>query len=164
MYVLCPYKNDLSTISRKDIESISMDCEAIKERNLSTLRLLLEKYNIKESVEDLLNYFSSVYIHKDFKQKRVRLLGIKEDYIVDNDGEKHKTGKKKTVQLYVLSRRMIQSLPETTVYEISRDLSVISLYFEELKLIKKIETTENLFDNIVSMNSLTPEEFAKMQE
>lgn len=141
-----------------------MDCEKIEERNLRVLKDLFEKYNIKETVEDLLNHFTSVYIHKDFKQKRVRLLGIKEDYIIDNEGEKHKTGKKKTVQLYVLSRRMIQSLPETTVFEISRDLSLISFYFEELKFIKKLEFAEKAFDNFVAMNTLTSEELAKMQE
>lgn len=141
-----------------------MDCGKIEERNLRVLRDLLEKYNIKETVEDLLYHFTSVYIHKDFKQKRVRLLGIKKDYIIDNDGVKHKTGKKKTVQLYVLSRRMIQSLPENTVLEISRDLSVISIYFEELKLLKKLETAENLFDNAVAMNSLASEELAKMHD
>ena len=141
-----------------------MDCEKIKERNLNTLEFLIEKYNIKVSINELLDFYTSVYIHKDFKQKRVRLLGIKEDYIIDNEGQKHKSKKKKTVQLYVLSKRMIQSLPETTVYEISRDLSVISIYFEELKLIKKLETAENLFDNAVAINSLSPEELAKMQE
>ena len=60
-----------------------MDCEKIKERNLKVLEELFEKYKIKESVEDLLDYFSSVYLHKDFKQKRIRLLGIKEEYKTD---------------------------------------------------------------------------------
>ena len=141
-----------------------MDCEKIKERNERELQALLDKYNIKVELDELLDYYTSVYIHKDFKQKRVRLLGIKEEYVVDNDGRKHRTGKKKTVQLYVLSKRMIQTLPEDSVFAISRDLSLISVYFEQLKLIKKIELSENTFDTLVAMNSIDSTEFAKMKE
>ncbi len=141
-----------------------MDCEKIKERNLKVLEELFEKYKIKESVEDLLDYFSSVYLHKDFKQKRIRLLGIKEEYKTDERGEKYKTGKKKTVQLYVLSKRMIQSLPENTVFEISRELSIIAFNFEELKHIRKLEFAERMFNTIIVMNTITEEELLFMQK
>lgn len=141
-----------------------MNCEKIKARNTKTLEELLNKYSIKESLEELLNFFNSVYIHKDYKQKRVRLLGIKEEYIVDSEGHKHKTGKKKTVQLYVLSKRMIQTLPQDSVFEISNDLSLISIYFDQLKLIKKLEFSEKAFDSVRSINTLSSEEFERMHD
>jgi hypothetical protein len=141
-----------------------MDCDKIIARNKNTLLNLIRKYNIKLSLDELLDYYTSVYIHKDFKQKRVRLLGIKEEYIVDNEGRKHKTGKKKTVQLYVLSKRMIQTLPHDSVFEISRDISLFSFSFEQLKLIRKIKLTENTFEIFVTTNSINSEEYNKMQE
>jgi hypothetical protein len=141
-----------------------MDCDKIKERNENALLDLIGKYNIKLSLDELLDFYTSVYIHKDFKQKRIRLLGIKEEYVVDNEGRKHKTGKKKTVQLYVLSKRMIQTLPQDSVFEISRDLSLFSFYFEQLKLIRKLEFTENAFETFVNINSINSEEYHKMQE
>jgi len=141
-----------------------MDCEKIRKRNSETIKELLEKYNIKETLDDLLNYFTSVYTHKDFKQKRVRLLGIKEEYIKDNNGESHSTGKKKTVQLYVLSKRMIQTLPENTVYEISQDLATIAIYFEQLKLLRKIELIENEFETFIHWHKLTIEDYKRMKD
>ena len=76
-----------------------MDCEKIKERNKEILRKIIKKYKLKESLENLLSSYTSVYVHKDFKQQRIRFLGLKR--VTDKRGRKVK----KTVQLYMLSKK-----------------------------------------------------------
>ena len=59
---------------------------------------------------------------------------------------------------------MIQSLPENTVFEISRELSIIAFNFEELKHIRKLEFAERMFNTIIVMNTITEEELLFMQK
>jgi len=138
-----------------------MNCEEIKQRNREKIEELIDTYNIKEKFEDLIKYYTSVYIHKDFKQRRMRLLGIKDDLIAEN---KRGATRKRTVQLYVLSKRMIQSLPKDSVFNISYDLSLFAHYFNELKLIYKLEQAETKLKDIVSINMLTENNYEQLKQ
>jgi hypothetical protein len=57
---------------------------------------------------------------------------------------------------------MIQTLPEDTVFDISRDLALFSHYFNELKLIDKLEYAENQTEHIIGMNTLNSDEYILM--
>ncbi len=135
-----------------------MNCKEIKKRNKKVLQEMIHKYNIEENLEDLISLYTTVYIHKDYKQKRVRLLGIKT--CKDKKTEKPI---KKTLQLYVLSKRMIFSLPEIDVRQISYDLSLFAHSFSQLKLIQKIEIAENSFEEIIFSNALSEKEIETMK-
>lgn len=133
-----------------------MDTEMIKKRNIEELKQLIEKYNIKETLDELMNFYQSIYVHFDLKLKRTRLLGSKEEYIII-DGEKERTGKKKTVQLYVVSKRMYQTLPIESLYEIDVDLKKFVLSFNELKAIKTLDFHEKLLTEGIGANADTIE-------
>jgi hypothetical protein len=124
-----------------------MDTEVIKKRNIEELKALIEKYSIKEDLEEIMSFYQSIYLHSDPKLKRTRLIGSKEDYIIDNSGEKQRTGKKKTVQLYVISKSMYNNLPKDSLLEIHHDLSIFVLFFNELKSIKELEFNEYLYES-----------------
>ena len=124
-----------------------MDTDLIKTRNIEELESLIAKYNIKETLADLKDSYKNIYTHTDPKLKRTRLLGVKEDYVVI-DGEKVKTGKKKTVQLYVVSKRMYETLPIESLYEIDVDLQKFVIYFNELKMIKSLEFNESILPEL----------------
>jgi hypothetical protein len=141
-----------------------MDIDKIEEASKRRLEELIEKYSIKEPLEEIINHYTSVYIHKDFKQKRIRLLGIKEEYIVDNEDKKHKTNKKKTVQLYVLSKRMIQTLPESSVFEISRELSEFAYCFTILNQILKVKYLNREKLNIINLNAMSEEDYLLLKQ
>ena len=123
-----------------------MDTEVIKRRNIEELERLRNKYEIKEDLNELMNFYQSIYLHHDNKLKRTRLLGSKLDYVIGNDGQKHKTGKKKTVQLYVISKSMYKSTPEDNLLEILYDLNEFVLLFNQLKDIKDLEELEHLYE------------------
>jgi len=141
-----------------------MDIEKLEKTAKSKLEELIKKYNIKETLSELIYHYSSVYIHKDYKQKRIRLLGIKEDYVVDKNGDKHRTGKKKTVQLYVLSKRMIQTLPKDSVFEISRDLSEFAYHFTVLNQIEKLKSIVGTKSFVTGLNSMNTTEYERLKE
>lgn len=131
-----------------------MNIKKLEAEATTKLTSLIKKYNIKEDFENLIFFYSSVYIHKDFKQKRIRLLGIKE-YTDQDTGKKIK----KTVQLYVLSKRMIQTLPEENVFEISRELSEFVYYFTLIKHIEKLQKLEEIKGMSINFNSMNLDDY-----
>ena len=141
-----------------------MDIEKIEEEAKQKLIELFKKYNIKETLEDLIEYYSSIYVHKDFKQKRYRLLGIKAIYSKDEKEGKIKNYKKKTVQLYVLSKRMIQTLPEDSVYEISKELAEITYYFSVLKKILDLKFTVEQKNTQIMLNSINIKDYSYLKK
>ena len=140
-----------------------MDIEKLENEAETLLKGLIEKYSIKEKYTELIYHYSSVYIHKDYKQKRIRLLGIKEEYIIDDNGDMQRIGKKKTVQLYVLSKRMIQTLPKDAVFDISRDLSVFTYQFTLLKQIEKLKATISMESILVPGNAMSIEDYERLK-
>lgn len=131
-----------------------VNAEELEKEATSKLAGIIDKYNINETLEDLMFFYSSVYIHKDYKQKRIRLLGIKE-YTDQKTGKKVK----KTVQLYVLSKRMIQTLPEENVFEISNEMSDFVYYFTLLKQIEKLRKLMETKDIAITFNSMSEDEY-----
>jgi len=140
-----------------------MDIEKLEKEAETLLKELIQKYSIKEKYTELIYHYSSVYIHKDYKQKRIRLLGIKEEYIIDDNGDMHRIGKKKTVQLYVLSKRMIQTLPKDAVFDISRDLSIFAYQFTLLKQIEKLKATVAMESVLVPGNAMSLEDYERLK-
>ena len=129
-----------------------MNTEEIKERNRLEIESILKKHKIDEDVDTLLEMYTSVYTTFDKRHERFRLMGVKEEYEVAEykDGDRivrekiPGTEKQKRVQLYVLSKRMLNSLSQEILSEIKRDLTLLASDFKQYKLLEEAEMIERM--------------------
>jgi hypothetical protein len=129
-----------------------LSIEAIKKRNLKLLENLLNEYNIKLSINDLIDS-ESIYITRDYEKdkiedikviKRIRLMCTIKiyDYYKDNLGNEHKLFiKTKKQQLYTINNKMLKKLNEED--NLSKEVNQLNFI---VNLIKELQYVNNIIE------------------
>jgi hypothetical protein len=125
-----------------------MNTEEIKQRNLLDLQLIITRYKLKYTLEDILS-FQSVFI--DFKEDwafRVFATSVKLEAFEDFDdneniiasGEKLKQSK---YNLFNFLKKMVSRSYQEEIYAVREDFICFVIAWNQLRLIRDLEHTEN---------------------
>jgi hypothetical protein len=123
-------------------------------RNVDYIRAFIVKYNIEYSFEDLMS-MATIYINFDQWTFRVyaNLVEQGSDDHLNEDGKVQKNNIKiKKVNFYFYSKRKIdKEFLHKYVLEKREDFIKFVYYYDQLKLIKQLETLENNAGNAKSL-------------
>lgn len=124
-----------------------MDINELEKRNEKYINMLINKYNIEFTYEELINDFKSIFVHTDFDLCRLRLMGVQKiyDYLEDSN-EKIETNKTKRVQIYVLKKRDFEKLKDTELQNEMENLNFIVNMVRETQSILNIKNHERGFE------------------
>jgi len=122
-----------------------MDTNVLENRNREYINLLIDKYKIEFTYDQLIYDFKSIYTHTDFDLKRLRLMGVQRMYEIVGD-EKVDTNKTKRVQIYVLKKREFEELEEAELQHEIDNLNLIVNLIRETQSILEIEQHEAAFE------------------
>lgn len=124
-----------------------MDINELEKRNEEYINMLINKYNIEFTYEQLINDFKSIFVHIDFELSRLRLMGVQKIYdYVENSNEKIETNKTKRVQIYVLKKRDFEKLGESELQNEMESLNLIVNMVRETQSILNIKNHEKGFE------------------
>ncbi|MDP3586431.1 MAG: hypothetical protein Q8R58_00080 [Sulfuricurvum sp.] len=126
-----------------------MTIEDIKERNTKILNHLIEKYKIKFSVDELINNFRTIYLHKvDSEMSEIRVQGAQTLYnTYEQNGEIHRIASKKTLNtaIFTLRKKAIIIYNQEDRLEIVHAMNTFVRVIHEMHLINDLETFESEF-------------------
>lgn len=131
---------------------IMIDVNHIIERNHKELSRLLSIYEIKYSIDHLVNKMKTIYVNVDKESQRLRLLGVEKQFYIDTDfdsetgitytAEKEIKDTVKKAQIYVMKKRDYEKIEDGDKNRIMRELDIIVNLISELQTIKEIEIQE----------------------
>lgn len=120
---------------------MDISLQEISDRNTLELNRLIKYYAITQSLDQLVNNFTRVYIHLDSKLSRVRLMGFeKEEDAILEAGKK--VVKTKRTQLFVLKKKIFDRLSLEEIESIKKGLELFVILYREIMTVKELEETE----------------------
>lgn len=147
-----------------------IEIKHIIDRNHKELSRLLSIYEIKYSIDHLVNKMKTIYINIDKESRRLRLLGVEKQFVTVEDLDRE-TGRTyitemeipktvKKAQIYVMKKKDYDTLNENDKDDILRELDLVVTLISELQTIREIEKFEENWFAPIFRNYLSEEFFA----
>lgn len=127
-----------------------MNLEEMQNRNREALIKLIKEYEIEFTYDQLINEFTSIFIHTDFDLQRIRLIGVQKIYRSENKLD----FENKRKQLFVIKKTQFNKLLENTTdfnTELQKLNFLKNIYYQNIYL-KDILNLESVINNSTGFN------------